>query len=146
MTPQKTNDHLLTQALQKLTGLDSRGLSVTAYFEQLDMLPECRLRVPFLFRKFIVVYEKMPVIHEIMSPKPSSKMLDILGDAPGSPFLITDMGGKSVDSLYVVTQRDIDDKSSRDWFDTMSHARVVMNDHPRFGCLFAAALTSFSHV
>jgi hypothetical protein len=129
-----------------LTGLASRGLSLSAYFEQLDLLPECALNLPFMFKRFIVVYERLPVIHEVLSPKPSSHLLNVLGDAPGSPFLITDIGSSSYDSLYVVTQTDLQETQNREWIGKMSCAKVVLNEHPRFGSLFAASLTSFYNV
>jgi len=107
------------------------------------MVPEVPLKVPFLFTRFIVVYEKISVLHEIFSPKPSSFLLDVLADAPGDPFLITDPGFQSVDSLFVVTQCEIGDSTPADWMSRMPHAKVLLNEHPRYGGLFAAALTSF---
>lgn len=142
----KTNDHLLQQALQKLTGVRAQG-DLKTYFDILDEISELPLRLPFLFRNFIVVYEKIPVLHSVFSPKPSSYLLDVLADAPGAPFLITDPGFQSADSLFVVTQTEIGDSLHADWMSRMAHAKVLLNETPRYGALFAASLTSFySHV
>jgi hypothetical protein len=141
----RTNDHYLIQALEKLTGVRMNG-TLKEYLECLDEVVELPLRVPFQFSHMIVVYERVNLIHEIFNPKPTSFLLDVLADAPRAPFLISDPGFTSADSLFVVTQTEIEDSLVSDWMSSMRHAKVLLNEHPRFGGLFAAALTSFQYV
>ena len=142
--PLKTNDHLLMQALQKLTGIGSGG-RLQDYFDVLDEHDGGMLNIPCRFSRFIVVYEKIPLIHDVLFPKPSCFLLDVLGDAPEEPFLITDAGSASADGLYLVMQTESGDSILSDWLERAGHAKVIYNDHPRFGGLLAAALTSFHH-
>lgn len=132
------------QSLQKLTGIGGGG-SLRNYFEVLDQHDGGALNIPYLFTRFVVVYEKIPLVHDILFPKPSSFLLDVLGDAPDEPFLITDAGSTSADGLYMVMQSEHGDSVFRSWLDRADHAKVLYNNHPRFGGLMAAALTSFYH-
>lgn len=130
-------------ALQKLTGVKINVGNTAEYLRALDTVPELPLRLPFNFSRLIVVYEKIPVLHEVFAPKPSSFLQELLADAPGEPFLITDPGFQSAESLFVVMQCDIADSLHGSWMEMMIHAKVLLNEHPRFGALFATALTSF---
>jgi len=130
------------QAIQKLTGVSPLG-DIKDYFKLCDEVPH-ELVLPFWFKDFIVVYEKVSVVHEIFNPKPSNFLLDLLADAPDAPFLLTDPGYTSSDSLFVATQSE--DSLYNTWYDHMVYAKFIVNEHPKYGKLFAAALTSFNDV
>jgi len=144
--PTRTNDHLILKALSKLTGVHSNVSDIKDYFKICDSVAETTLALPFSYTDLVVVYERLPVLHEVFNPKLSSYLLDLLADAPGAPYLITDPGFQSIDSLFVVTQTEKEDSLYERWMSRMDDAKVIINSHPRYGTLFAAALTSFYNV
>jgi hypothetical protein len=139
----RTSEHIIRQALEKLTGVGRVGQDLKDYFQILDQLDTTRLNLPFRFSKLIVVYERLPVMHEIFNPKPRSHLLDVMADAPGAPFLVTDLALSGADALFVVSQTEIDDSLPWNWIGKAQRAKLIVNKHPKFGLLFAIALTSF---
>lgn len=143
----KTNDYLIQKALRKVTTVNHQFDTVEKYLEFCDNnIVELPIDLPFPLSQLIVVREKVPVVHSIFNPKPSSFLLDLLGDAPGSPFLLTDPGYQSVDSLFIATQTELEDSLYQEWMSYTKSAKVIVNSHPKYGILFGAALTSFYHV
>jgi hypothetical protein len=54
-----------------------------------------------------------------------------------------DAGLSGPEGLFIVMQGDLESNAHQVWIDRMRQAKYMLNTHPRFGILFAGALTSF---
>ena len=139
----KASDHMFVSALEKLSAVPAKGLGLRDYLEYLDQAPHTLLDFPCLYSKLIVAYERLPILFNVFNPKPRDILLSILGDAQESPFLMYDAGLSGPEGLFIVMQGDLESNAHQVWIDRMRQAKYMLNTHPRFGILFAGALTSF---
>lgn len=134
---------MFVQALEKLSGIPGRGMDLRDYLSYLDQFPQSLLDIPCLYSKLIVAYERLPILFNVFRPKAKDILLSILGDAQESPFLMFDAALSGPEGLFIVMQSDLDSNVPQAWIDRMRNAKYILNTHPRFGILFAGALTSY---